>query len=235
MGIYNLRVMGLTLPTTIPALLLAAVIAMPVSASATTLGTNVSCGAGGLGCGPGPWGTVDLEQDGTDAVSVTVTLAPNGGNPPGSSPEHFVGFADSPGVALLFDVSGNPSLSISNATMIGTHNPFSLVSSPGSVDSTGSWASEISCNYQCDTLSAFTFVLTSLSSLSAASFVANNEGYVFAVDIGCPDCVPDPSGYVAAAATPLPPALPLFASGLSALGLFGRRRIRKYAAALADA
>jgi hypothetical protein len=43
----------------------------------------------------------------------------------------------------------------------------------------------------------------------------------------CTDCAPAPSE------TPLPAALPLFASGLGALGLFGWRRKRKASAAIA--
>jgi hypothetical protein len=51
-------------------------------------------------------------------------------------------------------------------------------------------------------------------------------------NFGCTDC----SGVAnLATATPLPAAAPLFATGLSAMGLFGWRRKRKNAAALAAA
>ena len=40
---------------------------------------------------------------------------------------------------------------------------------------------------------------------------------------------------VAASATPLPPALPLFAAGLGTIGMFGWRRKRKNAATIASA
>jgi len=42
-------------------------------------------------------------------------------------------------------------------------------------------------------------------------------------------------GFSPVAATPLPATLPLFAGGLGAMGLLGRRRKRKNAAALAAA
>lgn len=46
---------------------------------------------------------------------------------------------------------------------------------------------------------------------------------------------PGDSGSLTVAQTPLPAALPLFASGLGAMGLFGWRRKRKKAAAMATA
>jgi hypothetical protein len=46
---------------------------------------------------------------------------------------------------------------------------------------------------------------------------------------------PDLNDYLGVTTTPLPAALPLFASGLGALGLFGWRRKRKNAAAIAAA
>ena len=60
-----------------------------------------------------------------------------------------------------------------------------------------------------------------ISTSSFATFIGGPGTVAFSVNIGLPD-----GAYV----TPLPAALPLFATGLAALGLIGWRRKRKNAA-----
>jgi hypothetical protein len=80
-------------------------------------------------------------------------------------------------------------------------------------------------------------LFTSNTGDSYEFYASNGLTYLSTTDFGgCPStqaCNPGVSGTFALTATPLPAALPLFASGLGALGLLGWRRKRKNAAAFA--
>jgi hypothetical protein len=82
-----------------------------------------------------------------------------------------------------------------------------------------------------------TVTITISGSGLAAGFTPSLNGFqlLAGADISCANdsCETDPEVY--ASTTPLPGALPLFATGLGALGLFGWRRKRKNNAALAAA
>jgi hypothetical protein len=76
-------------------------------------------------------------------------------------------------------------------------------------------------------------------SVDVAGLVANQGGLIVSGGADCIDCGPavgfaNMTGTIVAA-TPLPPALPHFATGLGAMGLFGWRRKRKQAEAITAA
>ena len=85
----------------VPALLSLGFIALPAMADQYSLTQDHCTG----GCGTAPFGTIDVTQDGTNTVKLTVTLS-------GSDKFVSTGFPGSFG----FDLVGNPTIGISNLT-----------------------------------------------------------------------------------------------------------------------
>jgi hypothetical protein len=184
------------------------------------------------GCPGAPYGTVTVSTVQTNEVLVSLSL---------NSGEVFsLPGGNGAGMPLLFDLSGNPRVTVSNLSTltpgvsgkpVGT---LTLNQSPSGImaDGTGTWNYDISCT-TCSTgtsgqyTGVVSFDLTA-TGLTPASFAKNAKGLFFATDIGIPNGSGSyTTGDVAATAgtaVPLPAAAWLLLSGVGALGAFARRK-----------
>jgi len=158
-------------------LALAAALAVAVSAPAraSTLTFDLASDFCGGGCGSGPFGKVTVSSIATNEVSVDVTLF---------SGDKFV--KTGAGDSLVFDIMGNPAISITNLTggfTVGTTMPGGSIHAAA----TGYWEYDIRCsacgsgasNPQTGPLD---FDVT-VDRLVPADFTRNGAGFYFAVDI----------------------------------------------------
>jgi hypothetical protein len=209
---------------TVVAALGAAAVFHTVPAMADTVTYTTSLQSGNMCTGCGPFGTISVSSVSgqPDELSVTLTLAAG---------EVFA--SSGAGAALLFDINGNPSLSVE--TLLPTGFTFSQPSSPIMADGSGKWNTEIVCAICGNGTSPpqssgpISFILVSSGPLTPLSFVTNNNGNLFASDIG----VPKASGgfFTGDVVTsgpltpvPLPATAWLMISGLSGLGALIRKR-----------
>ena len=132
----------------------------------------------GTGSPPaGPYGTVDLNQNGAN-VDVTVTLAAG------------EGFTNTgAGAALTWDLAGKPVVTITNldATKFSVSHDGT---STGNLDGTGSWFYEIDCTAAaCGSGGNHPYpgpLTFTIDNISTADFISNGKtssGYKFASDI----------------------------------------------------
>jgi hypothetical protein len=172
----------------------------------------------------GPYGTVNLHQDGAN-VDVTVTL---------SAGEGFVNTGA--GAALTWDLAGNPTVTIADldtTKFTFSHNGTTT----GNLDGTGSWFYEIDCtdagcghggNHPDPGPLTFT-----IDNINTGNFVINNKtgnGYIFASDIctqrgvesGCSGITGDVTASNAPAPIPEPATLPILGAALLGLRVFRR-------------
>jgi hypothetical protein len=188
-------------------------------AASLTYSLNLDACTGG--CGTPPFGTVTLTQDG-DKVDVDVTLL-NG--------NQFI--RTGAGQSLAFNVSGNPSIDITNITAGFSNTGATSASAFGSFfDSVGCTGCGPGGSSPNPGPLDFIVALTGGGTLSITDFVANSDGNFFASDIlsnstgntgnvgsngpGVPSSVPEPS------------AMLLTNAGLGGiLILVGARRRRK--------
>ena len=182
----------------------------------------------GTGTPPaGPYGTVDLSQDGAN-VDVTVTLAAG---------EGFT--ITGAGAALTWDLAGKPVVTMSNLDMAKffvSHDGTPT----GNLDGTGSWFYEIDCiaaacgsggNHPYPGPLTFT-----IDNISTADFISNGKtstGYKFASDIctqigtdrTCAGITGDIAAtFESATSIPEPAALSILATALLCLPALRRRR-----------
>ncbi len=177
--------------TSLASVLAAAVVMFHGSlASAQTFTLDTSfisgmCGGSSTPCS-GNFGTVTLTQNSPNQAGVSLQL---------NSGENFVstGAAD----AMLFNLVGNPTLTVSPYSITGLDSTFSFTASPSAAGGTGTWDYGIVCS----TCSAgnssgstnptsISFDINDSSGISTSSFVSsvlngNNPGpgYLFGSDI----------------------------------------------------
>ncbi len=163
-------------------------------------------------------GTVTLTQNGPDEVDVSVALAANTAFVSTGGPHNA--FAFNLNVSGASIAITNPTGNIFKVDGNGTNTPYGSFTNVIDCPGCGPGASNANPG-------PLTFAVTDLSGLSVANFVANSGGYYFSADVIGPS---GGTGDIAAndpSATPLPEALPLFATGLCALGLLALRRKQK--------
>jgi len=167
------------------------------------------------GCGTAPFGTVELVQ-GTNSVSVTVTLAAN---------ENFAGTGA--GDALEFNVKGNPTIDTTSLT-----DGFAIGPAPDTASTFGHFLESVTCTKVPDgcrggsgPTGPLSFTVK-LSGITVDDFIANDKGYYFSADILGNN---GKTGNVAANAgvtvqqTPEPMTFSLLGAGLVGVGLLRRR------------
>lgn len=191
------------------------------------------------GCGTAPFGTVTVSSISSTEVSVNVTLAAG---------EVFA--VSGAGHALAFDLTGNPTISISGLT-----SGFSATSTASGqtlhADGTGDWQYSIDCT-SCGggtspptNAGPLNFDITVASGITPESFIQNGEGLFFSVDIGS-GCTGSPLGNCTSTGdvgattgipsngpptVPEPSSLSILGFGLLAFGVvLGRWRRRAYSA-----
>jgi len=170
----------------------------------------------------GPYGTVTVSSVNTTEVLVQLQLAPG--------EVYNVAAGNGAGKPLLFDIAGDPVVSVTNVT-----SPFTFTRRLMTMaDGTGQWDYFIGCTTSAcgagtsgQVSTPISFDVTLASGITPASFVKNANGFYFASDIGIPtgggNYVTGDVAAPNASAVPLPPAAVLFCSGLLACFALMRR------------
>ncbi len=202
------------------------VLAQPARANQITYEFNTWTGTGTAPTSS-PYGSVTLNDNGGQNVTVTVSLAPG---------EGFV-YTGS-GESLLWDLQGNPTVTITNLTpgFAVTNNGVLT----GKMDGSGYWYYGITCypgacgkGGSSPYTGSFSFMI---DNVSLSDFVTNTKNFYFASDIctivgdgGCMGATGDieSAGYQPPPTeTPEPGALAIFGAGLLGCAVFINRRRR---------
>jgi hypothetical protein len=223
--------------TQIAALAIALGATLPLATAAnavpfTEFSIDNSNGCGG-GCTTGPFGTIFVYDLGGGTLQIDATITNNW---------FFIGGA-SPAFAL--DLSTVTSVAYSNVTTGWTPASGSQAANLKNMDGRGSFDFGLSPPNPGGSSSngqQLSFDITA-TGLTLSNLVLNNQSNYFGMHIGLCDSngtnCGSLTGYAGAAgilgsgnqnppgSTPLPAALPLFASGLGLIGFFGSRRKRR--------
>lgn len=199
--------------------LMAGTIATPANATVLTYSLTSDFCTGT--CGTAPFGTVTVSSISSTEVSVNLTL---------KAGEVFA--QGGAGKSLLFDLAGNPSISVSNLTSM-----FTATSTASGktihADGSGSWEYSIDCTGCGSGTSPPTssgplnFDITVAGGINPSSFIQNGNLLFFATDIGGTNGKTGDVGASLATTTrsvPEPGALALVGGALVLFGLMRRRR-----------
>jgi hypothetical protein len=173
-------------------------------------------------CGTAPFGAVTLSSISATEVSVDLTL---------KAGEEFA--VTGSGDALLFDITSNPSITVSGITS-GFTATITTSGKTIHADGTGSWEYSIDCTGCGNGTSPpnlsgpLNFDVTVAGGVTPASFIKNGNLLFFATDIGGTNGktgdVAAPIGVPVTAPVPEPASMAILGVGMFALGLMRRKR-----------
>ena len=206
------------------------------SAQADTINITLGLGNADLSGFTGPYANVDVNLTSTTTATITFTGLANGGF------QYLFGGGQAADVSVNSASFFLTNLTASNSITGFTAPLLTTIHLTGTADGFGTFLTFDLFNGFTNAATSISFKLTNASgtwTTAASVLTANALGFtaaahIFACAVTCTVAEgAATTGFAAnggVATTPLPAALPLFTTGLGALGLLGWRRMRKAAA-----